>query len=112
MRFTIATFVTLVLAVAAMPQKIENNIKQASTKQDIDKGLNLLDHLLDLSPDNKAYCSPYASNGLIPINLGQLLALETDTRFCDGPQVTYACYTESECREIGNKDDEGKDNAY
>ncbi|KAJ0421263.1 hypothetical protein BJY00DRAFT_312176 [Aspergillus carlsbadensis] len=136
MRFTIATFVTLVAAVAAMPQKTQNNVKQQSTKQDLDvlqnkcgdlivncciihnkddhseKGLNLLNNALGLNPPNNAYCSPYASQGVIPINLGQLLGLDPNERVCDVPNVTYACCTESECHEIGDNEDDKKDDDY
>ncbi|KAL2783850.1 hypothetical protein BJX66DRAFT_344584 [Aspergillus keveii] len=134
MQFTLATFITLVAAVAAMPQqKTENSVKQASTKQDIDvlqnkcgdlivncciihnkddhseKGLNLLNNALGLNPPNNAYCSPYASQGVIPINLGQLLGFGTDSKVCDVPNVTYACCTESECTEIGEYEEAAKD---
>ncbi|KAL3458741.1 hypothetical protein BJX64DRAFT_291892 [Aspergillus heterothallicus] len=128
MRFTLAVFATMVAAVAAFPQKTQNDVHQSSNKEDVDvdvlqskcgdlvvncciinekedqseKGLNLLNDALGLNPPNKAYCSPYSNQGLIPINLGQLLGLDPNERVCDAPTVTYACCNGSDCTEIGN----------
>ncbi|KAL2842906.1 hypothetical protein BJY01DRAFT_248861 [Aspergillus pseudoustus] len=134
MQFTLATFVTLVAAVAAMPQKTENNVHQSSNKEDLDvlqakcgdlivnccvvvdkdehnqKGLNLLNNIIPIDSDKASHCSPFSSNSILGLNLAQLLALEPDEKLCNVPGVTYACCDGGKCEEIGSEvnDDEKK----
>ncbi|KAI9371086.1 hypothetical protein BJX61DRAFT_512751 [Aspergillus egyptiacus] len=125
MKFTFATFVTLVAAVAAMPQKSENNVKQQSKKQDIDAlqakcgdlevnccidtgdkkssveaALNL--ELLPIFPDQNNICSPIHAQGLLGLDLGNLLGVKPETHVCDVPNAQYMCCSgKGGCKPVG-----------
>ncbi|KAL2801527.1 hypothetical protein BJX63DRAFT_438751 [Aspergillus granulosus] len=122
MQFTLATFVTLIAAVVALPP--QNNVHQKRNNQNLDalqakcgdqevnccvvaesddhsdNGFALF-NLLHQDWSEPTYCSPTYENSVMPAGLSLLLGLEADQRFCDVPSVTYACCSGSDCTEIG-----------
>ncbi|BCS23145.1 uncharacterized protein APUU_31370S [Aspergillus puulaauensis] len=132
MKFTVATFVTLVAAAAAMPSSEKApQISQKSLKK-IDEtknkcgdatvnccvnvpkdteapkydGLSGLLHDL-LAPDTDAYCQASSNQGLLGLGLQGLLGGNKD-HICDTKGVTYVCCNGGECN-IPTDDKEKED---
>ncbi|KAL2811221.1 hypothetical protein BJX63DRAFT_433515 [Aspergillus granulosus] len=116
MHFTLATFATLVAAVAAMPSQNKVNKRNIDGLQEqcgdlivnccvvnvnddhSDGGITLI-NLPQLDQSENTYCSPTYENQFIGA-LALVLGYKEDDRFCDVPNVTYACCNGSECSEI------------